>query len=375
MTPPPSEVDPGMPDQPSSAESIPRKGPLRDANVDLLRAAAILLVLAYHINDMWPGRSGLSKGTIDHLLHLGQYGVDLFFVLSGWLIGGLYWREEQRHGAVGILSFWKRRWLRTIPPYAVALLLAWGAAFVMRKQAFDPAYLVFLQNYRIDLPYFLVSWSLCIEEHFYLVLPLYLGGLRRFRINPILGLLAVVGASPVCRWVQVGVPPSDHFGFAFTASHLRAEGLALGVILSRVAALHPEPWTRLTRLSRGLSVPALALFVSVAFWPRQGVYLAGLTVIPIVWAIVLAAVAGARPLPGAASRLTYGVAITSFSVYLTHSLVIHAGKVLAARVPQLTGFPLLIIWLALIYGTGAAYYWAVEKTSLWLRDRVAPSRR
>ena len=76
----------------------------------------------------------------------GQYGVNLFFVLSGWLIGGLYWREMQVDGQVNIPPFWCRRWLRTLPPYFVALAISWAAVHLSRGQPFDAGYLLFLQT-------------------------------------------------------------------------------------------------------------------------------------------------------------------------------------------------------------------------------------
>ncbi len=105
----------------------------------------------------------------------GQHGVDLFFVLSGWLIGGLYWREMKAFSGVGVLRFWVRRWMRTLPPYFAALLLSWLAVSAARAEPFDWRYLVFLQNYYERIPFFLVSWSLCIEEHFYLAAPIAAG--------------------------------------------------------------------------------------------------------------------------------------------------------------------------------------------------------
>lgn len=87
----------------------------------------------------------------------GAYGVDLFFILSGWLIGGLYWRERASFGDVRIFQFWIRRWMRTIPPYLAALLMSWFAVKYVRNEPFDYGYLVFIQNYYEVIPFFLVD--------------------------------------------------------------------------------------------------------------------------------------------------------------------------------------------------------------------------
>src|SRR5690606_11073676 len=101
--------------------------------------------------------------------HFGGYGVELFFVLSGFLIGTILLRAFRKEFGVNELRyFWMRRWLRTIPAYYAALAFAFWS-----KEAFDPSYLILIQvpvtgNSSI-LP---VAWSLAIEEWFYLLFPL-----------------------------------------------------------------------------------------------------------------------------------------------------------------------------------------------------------
>ena len=157
---------------------VPASPPARRvANLDLLRAAAIVPVVLANA-----GTEGVLTGTAGRLADSGWVGVDLFFVLSGWLVGGLYWRERARYGGIQLGRFWARRWLRTIPPYLVALLVVYSARAALTDNAdpFDWRYVAFLQNYT-GLPYWGVSWSLCVEEHFYLGLPLVLGLATRVR--------------------------------------------------------------------------------------------------------------------------------------------------------------------------------------------------
>ena len=80
----------------------------RNVNLDLLRATAISMVVVYHLIQNSP----VSQPKLIQVVVFGQYGVDLFFVLSGWLIGRLYWKEHARFGSVDLLRFWARRWMR-----------------------------------------------------------------------------------------------------------------------------------------------------------------------------------------------------------------------------------------------------------------------
>ena len=113
------------------ATTTPRVAePVRDCYLDVMRAAAIVLVLIYHVVGMAPA----DLTAVRSVTQFGGYGVDVFFVLSGWLIGGLYWREQRRFGDVRFGLFLPRRWIRTIPPYLAALALSWAAVRIARHE-------------------------------------------------------------------------------------------------------------------------------------------------------------------------------------------------------------------------------------------------
>jgi peptidoglycan/LPS O-acetylase OafA/YrhL len=148
----------------------------RIINLDLVRAAAIVTVVIFHTVQLM----GVSH-PITQLTNVGEYGVDLFFVLSGFLIGRLYWIEEKTYQSVNLFRFISRRILRIIFLYVVALCLSFLAVFIERQQLFDFRYLIFTQNYHAKIPFFLVSWSLCIEVHFYILLPFLLLLIHKLR--------------------------------------------------------------------------------------------------------------------------------------------------------------------------------------------------
>ena len=112
------------------------------------------------------------------LFFLGYWGVELFFVLSGFLIGGILIEKVLNTNSFGlntIIDFWKRRWIRTIPIYLIALLLHFISInyIVGFPTSFDFRYLFFAQNLVHAHPsFFPEAWSLSVEEWFYLSLPL-----------------------------------------------------------------------------------------------------------------------------------------------------------------------------------------------------------
>lgn len=114
---------------------------------------------------------------LNQFIQMGTRGVDLFFVLSGYLVGTIAFREFNQFSNISLLNFWRRRWFRTLPAYYVTL-----GFYVIKSllphstgELENPlSYLIFLQTYLSLLSHFVHSWSLCVEEHFYLFLPLFL---------------------------------------------------------------------------------------------------------------------------------------------------------------------------------------------------------
>ena len=342
----------------------------RVANLDLLRALAIALVVVCNA-----GVEGvIPAGAAGRLAASGWVGVDLFFVLSGWLIGGLYWRELGRFGDVDVVRFWARRWLRTIPAYLVALHAVFLArrAFVDPALAYDAGYLAFVQNYYAHTPYWGLSWSLCVEEHFYLALPLALGLALRVRGGVPLLLAFAAAASLAARLLTVedGAPLA---GLHYGATHMRLEGLALGVGASYVYHRRPAWWPALQRAARVALVPGLAFVAAVPFLPPDVVNRYAFTGVDLAFAAVVVAVATRRPLPGAASRVVRAVAVSSYSVYMTQSVALEAYWTLAGPL-ALPPLAHLAAGVGAVAVVGGAFYAAVERPSLRLRHLAAPRR-
>ena len=342
----------------------------RVANLDLLRAIAIGLVLCVNL----VAERVVDLGEVgNRVFESGWVGVDLFFVLSGWLIGGLYWRERETFGNVQVGRFWARRWLRTLPPYVAAFLCVSAArTLVLHDGPPEWRYLVFVQNYATPIPYWSVSWSLCVEEHVYLALPIVLAIALRVRggIPLVLGGLAFASLAARVWSVDDGASP---WGLHYTATHMRLEGLALGVAAAAVYHLRPEAWPHVRRAGRVLVLPGLAFVASVPWLPVDVLNRFAYTGVDVACAALLVVVVEAPAF--ASSRAIRAVALTSYSVYMTHTAIlkVYHGTVQVAF-PHVPPGLHAVGALVAVGAVGAAFYAAVERPSLWLRRRIAPRR-
>jgi peptidoglycan/LPS O-acetylase OafA/YrhL len=148
------------------------RGQKRIFGLDLMRAVAILLVMAGHC--AWIFRQNDSIFTALMAL-AGFLGVEIFFVLSGFLIGRIIYRQytEGNFNRTAVLHFLKRRWFRTFPNYFLILMVNMVIAFFVGF-SIDGLwrYFFFIQNFaRPMLPFFTESWSLSVEEFAYVILP------------------------------------------------------------------------------------------------------------------------------------------------------------------------------------------------------------
>lgn len=356
------------------ATALTERIAMRNVWLDRLRAIAVLTVIAFHVVQMSP----VPQPWLMAVTQYGHHGVDLFFVLSGWLVGGLYWREHRTFGNVAIATFWLRRWMRTIPPYLAALVLSWLAVRVARGERFDPGYLIFAQNYYERIPFFLVSWSLCIEEHFYLLAPLVVGGaialLGHHRLW--IAFLALVLFSPLARWVEYPDSTSIPFGYALTATHLRLDGLVLGFAASH---LYVHKARMLERLRQYLFLAILVWGASLILLELQGgrtSYVMTPLVLSIGLCWIVAALGSAHEGRTYQSSSTIrSIALASYSAYLMHPLAIHASTRLAAHAPIDAGLAYWPLVVAAIVAATSLFYAAVERPSIEIRDAITPRRQ
>ncbi|HEV2578718.1 MAG TPA: acyltransferase [Acidobacteriaceae bacterium] len=211
--------------------------------LDGVRAIAALLVMLFHAQ-----QEGLS---LRFSLGFGQTGVDLFFVLSGFLITSILLKAAPRDWSE-VRTFYTRRALRIFPLYYVTLILCW--ILLSRPSWF---FWVYLQNFWISFGKIshgpMHFWSLAVEEQFYLVWPFLVIFVPRKRLLPILTGTIVFAA--VLRFVLAAFHQS-----VFVLTFTRLDGLAAGAVLATLNARGPlTRWARLMLSIAGLSTVAAAI--------------------------------------------------------------------------------------------------------------------
>src|SRR5579864_31667 len=218
--------------------------PARNQSLDVLRGLAVLMVICSHY-PYFP------------LMTSGWIGVDLFFVLSGFLISGLLFSDLRSYGSIRLVRFWVRRGFKIYPAFVTFLALT-ALLFPSVRPSWKIQAL-FLTNY-ISLPAQAGAWghlwSLDVEEHFYLVLPILLLCLARLRALRLIPWLA--GALVVaCFMLRVEYHLSH--GVHITApTHLRIDALFAGVAVGYFYHYYREQFLS---ASRWFLLPISAVFI------------------------------------------------------------------------------------------------------------------
>jgi peptidoglycan/LPS O-acetylase OafA/YrhL len=215
----------------------------RILELDGLRGLAIFQVILFHYFYYFPEANYRPVGFIrnaffwfERSIALGWTGVDLFFVLSGFLIGGIL--LGARDSPNYFKTFYLRRFFRIIPLYYAWIVLYITAAIVVRFEGADTSsrlYLLplFLQNFGVvkyALPaffWFAATWSLAVEEQFYLISPLVIRLLSRRWLYWFLG--AVIFMAPLLRLIVRRIPYLGHDS-AYVLMPCRADALAMGIL-------------------------------------------------------------------------------------------------------------------------------------------------
>ena len=303
-------------------------GKSRIPELDGLRAVAVLLVLVWHYIGVPDGPASLPW----KILHVGRFGVDLFFVLSGYLIADILLRN--RDAPDFFSSFYGRRALRIWPIYyfmcAVSLI---GWLFHLSPTLFDTngvagwTYLFGLQNFamakaqNIGVYWLGGTWSLAIEEQFYLLFPLLV---RRIEPSRLFGILLVpIIVCPIGRLIDA--PLRDAYGW-YVLPQFRADELAIGALIAWWR-LYRDPSSAVTlAVNRYFKLLLFCLPLLWLFgWSRWSVAFSH-TLVGLFFGLALFIVLenqGAPRLAILRSRVAAFFANTSYAAYMIHHVVIY----------------------------------------------------
>ncbi|MGH8172091.1 MAG: acyltransferase family protein [Rhodanobacteraceae bacterium] len=350
--------------------------------LDFLRAFAVALVLITHASFLFlPLTRDL--GVFDAWWMLGQLGVELFFVLSGFLIGGML-ANEAATGDLDVRQFWIRRWLRTLPNYYLFLLVNFLIErWVNGAWPHAASYLVFWQNFAWPSPMFYgESWSLAIEEIFYLVAPLLvLYAQRHVRsfLHPVALIALVIAAFTLIRIVFVlhGNPTWDEGVRKVTL--VRLDAIAYGVVAVLLYRRY-RPSLKAAGVVAALGIAGIAVCAwSYLALPRDTSFFARtllFNLISISFAALLPIGALWRNsgLPTFLDGSVRKLALWSYALYVSHLALLRVlvpvfgwkGTTPLECAVQAVGFCVLAIALA------ALVHRIYEAPLLRLRDAIAP---
>jgi peptidoglycan/LPS O-acetylase OafA/YrhL len=363
---------------------------IRSKPLDLLRSWAIAWVFLFHYLNASEAK------WLYGVARFGWAGVDLFFVLSGFLIGSQLLKPLASGNLPSIGKFYLRRFFRTLPNYWVVLALYFVVPAFAERSGLPPLwkFLTFTQNLGLDhhaQGAYSHAWSLCVEEWFYLCLPIFLLFLRRVkspaRVATFLFSMLVFGLA--CRgliwlnWIGPALTNGQHkpiYSYfnqlIYYPTYTRLDGLLVGVTIAAIYRLQPNLWHKLNKVGNylpplGLVLLALGFFLSTDRFSFTHTVLTYPIIASGFGCFVTAAVLPASFLSKIRVPGTTWIATLAFSFYLTHKQVIQwvLNKASDQKIDPERYLPLLISVVASI-GVSLLLYFLVERPFLKLRDRV-----
>ncbi|WP_449429718.1 acyltransferase family protein [Rhodanobacter umsongensis] len=352
--------------------------------LDLLRAIAIIWVMLFHsyiVGGLGPDFTWLSR--------YGWMGVDIFFVLSGFLIGTQVLRPLQRGEPLSFGGFYARRAWRILPVFAVVLTLYVCFPGWREAPGLQPwwQFATFTMNLLIDYgsnQAFSHAWSLCVEEHFYLVFPLLAWWLARQPSTARFAgaCVAVVALGIVLRaavWLHddaINPPRNWYIEDIYYPTWMRLDGLLMGIMLATLRVYRPDAWARWQARSNAFLLGGVAV-CCVAFWlfrDRTGLLAnaLGWPLMSFGFGLLVFAGADRQSLIGRWRVPAAGwIAGISYSLYLSHKLAFHFVQVRFGTTLQGHGMTAFAIYALAVLVLGATLHYLIERPFLRLREHRA----
>ena len=372
---------------PASADSPNFSGHQKLAGLDHLRALAIVLVLLFHYRLFEHPQWVVPVG------RFGWTGVDLFFVLSGYLISSQLLKKIANEDKISFKDFFIRRFFRIIPAYLSVVAVYFCIPFFREWEALPPLwkFLTFTQNLGLNINStrtFSHAWSLCIEEQFYLLLPLTLIGLVYVEAEKrgallISGLFVFGLAARIYCWYHFVVPVvgSDEFvvkwyQWIYYPTWGRLDGLLTGISIAALFQFRLVFMTGIARYGNALllaSIVILSCAYCLCFDAHT--FVASVFGFPLVsvgyGVLVMAAISPSCFLYKLRSALTEKIAAWSFAIYLVHKGMIHIAQLEFAKLGvAVDGNVMFLICIVSSLVGAALLNVIIEKPFMRLRKKI-----
>lgn len=364
-------------------ENIPQKL----YGLDHLRAFAIVFVLLFHYFIL----SGGQPEWLPEFAKFGWTGVDLFFVLSGFLISSTLFAEMKQRQAISFKQFFLKRFFRIVPAFLFTIGLYFCFPFFREKESLPPLwkFLSFTQNFGLNLKdygTFSHAWSLCVEEHFYLILPLALIFLQYTKVISksywlLIALFLFGIAIRIYSYNQFYIPKIEDgnpwlywYQYIYYPTYNRLDGLLVGVTIAGIYQFMPTSWNKIAKFGKLFFVLSLALLTCAYFLCYdQTTFSASVFGFPLIalgyGCMVVAAISPSCFLYHWNSKVTIFIATLSYSIYLTHKGVIHMTHQLLADY-EIDNNVMLLICIGTCICFAFLLHLIIEKPFMKLRNRI-----
>lgn len=355
--------------------------------LDHLRALAIILVFFFHYRSFghpkWVQKAGI----------FGWTGVDLFFVLSGYLIASQLFETIAKKKKVLIGEFYFKRLLRTIPAYLVVVAIYFLVPAFRETEALPPLwkFLTFTQNFGVDIKNYSTfshAWSLCIEEQFYFLLPIVATILIYFKAGKkscilLIGLFILGFIFREYNWTRFVQPFvfTNNYTMLWTKwiyypTYTRLDGLLTGIAIAGIFKFYPRVKKYLIGLGNTLLIIGFCILCISYF-----LYLHQFAINPSVFAfplialgygvMVISAISPTSILYKLNSRITKAIATLSYSIYLTHKGLIHLTQQQFGKSGIAGNSHLMLLFCIIVSIAGALIlHLVIERPFLQLRNNV-----
>ncbi len=354
--------------------------------LDTLRALAITLVFLFHY------RFFMHPAWMDSFFAFGWVGVDLFFVLSGFLISNQLFEEWQKGNNINAPVFFIKRIFRILPPYLFILSLYIFVPAFHERETLPRLWkmFTFTQNFNQDINVygtFSHAWSLCVEEQFYLIMPVTLIILFSFGIKrsygwliPAVFMLTLLLRVVIWHFYLKPMEGTESFGMEwykriYYPTYTRLDGLITGVGIASLYRFRQNLFERVSYFRNWFLLLGIILFGSCYFLARDqhsgSSTIFSFSLIAIAFGFfVLSAITPGSWLFRFKSAATKYLATLSYSLYLSHKGLIHiTQRTLGGKLDGNSNWMLLLCILICILGALVMRFF-IEKPALRLRNKL-----